>query len=226
MLKNIINLFFPEICAACNAFLLQNETLICTECRHEIPRTNYYLEPKNEVYKKFYGRIPVEMALSLVYFKKNSRVQQLIHRLKYKGQEEIGTAFANWYSADLKSLEKFKTIDAIIPVPLHKTRLKERGYNQISSFGKAIATDLEIPFTDNILVRNVYTKAQAKKNLLARNNADSNIFDVTFAPENYNKHYLLIDDVVTTGATLELCAKALLKIPNTKISILTIAFTS
>jgi ComF family protein len=223
MIQQITNLFFPNVCNGCNGFLLQNETVICTECRHEMPQTNHFLEPENEVFNKFYGRISLEMAMSLLYFKKNSRVQQLIHRLKYEGHQEIGTSLANWFADDLKSIEKLKNIEAIIPVPLHKKRLKERGYNQITTFGQALSHSLEIPFLDNILVRNVYAKTQSKKNLLDRNNVNTNIFEVTFSSENHNKHYLLIDDVITTGATLELCANALLKIPGTKISILTIA---
>jgi ComF family protein len=225
MIKSISNLLFPNVCNACSAFLLEYEMEICTECRHELPLTNHYLEQNNEVFNKFYGRFPIQMAMSLMYFKKNSRIQQLIHRLKYEGHQEIGTSLANWFANDLKSIENIKNIDAIIPVPLHKKRLKERGYNQIASFGKTLSNKLNIPFNENILVRNVYTKTQSQKNLLDRNNATINIFDVTFTDENHNKHYLLIDDVITTGATLELCANALLKIPGTKISILTIATT-
>jgi len=225
MPKNIFNLFFPKTCGGCNAFLLQNETVICSSCRHEIPQTNHHLNSNNEIFNRFYGRIPIETALSLMYFTKNGRVRQLIHHLKYNGRQEIGTEIANWFAADLQSIETLKTIDEIIPVPLHKKKLRERGYNQIHSFGETLADNLNIPFNKNILVRNIYSKSQSKKNFMDRNSNNTTVFDVIFDHKNYNKHFLLIDDVFTTGITIEQCARALLKIPNTKISVLTLAKT-
>lgn len=223
MFKKIINLFFPKVCAGCNSFLLNNENVICTVCRHEIPLTNHHLRIDNENYNRFYGRIPLESAQALFYFHKKGIVQQLIHNLKFRGHQEVGTVIGDWYSEDLKSLEIMKTIDEIIPVPVHKKRFKERGYNQVTTFGKALSKNLNITYNPNILVRNVYSKTQSKKNLLDRNDTNANIFDVNFIEKNYNKHFLLIDDVMTTGATLELCANALLKIPGAKISIVTMA---
>lgn len=223
MPTNILNLFFPKVCAGCNGILLQNEQVICTSCRHEMPLTNHHLKLENENYKRFYGRIPVESVNSLFYFHKKGISQQLIHNLKFQGHQEIGTELGNWFGEDLKSLEILKTVDEIIPVPLHKKRLKERGFNQLKTFGKALSDKLNIPYNPNILVRNVYAEMQSRKKFLNRNDGKSNIFDVVFTKKNHNKHYLLIDDVITTGATLELCAKALLKIPGTKISIVTIA---
>ena len=105
MFKSIINLFFPPVCAGCNSFLLVNEKVICTVCRHDIPLTNHHLNPENDAFKKFYGRIPVLHASALFYFHKKGIVQQLIHNLKYKGQEEIGTTIAQWYAEALKTIE-------------------------------------------------------------------------------------------------------------------------
>jgi ComF family protein len=223
MFKNIINLFFPKVCAGCNSFLLTNEKVICTICRHEIPLTNHHLKLDNENFNRFYGRITLESAQALFYFHKKGIVQELIHNLKFRGHQEIGTEIGNWYSEDLKSLEIIKTIDEIIPVPVHKKRFKERGYNQVTTFGEALSKNLNIVYNPNILVRNVYSKTQSKKDLLGRNEANSAVFDVNFTEKNHNKHFLLIDDVVTSGATLELCANALLKIPGAKISIVTMA---
>jgi ComF family protein len=223
MFKNIINLFFPKVCAGCNSFLLTNEKVICTVCRHEIPLTNHHLKLDNENFNRFYGRIPLESAQALFYFHKKGIVQELIHNLKFRGHQEIGTEIGNWYSEDLQSLEIIKTIDEIIPVPVHKKRFKERGYNQVTTFGEALSKNLNIDYNPNILVRNVYSKTQSKKNLLDRNVTNANIFDVNFTEKDHNKHFMLIDDVMTTGATLELCANALLKIPGTKISIVTMA---
>ncbi|RYJ39475.1 Amidophosphoribosyltransferase [Flavobacterium anhuiense] len=223
MINYLINLFFPKVCSGCHSLLLQNETVFCTVCRHEMPLTQYHLNPKNEAVKKFYGKIDVQFASAFLYFNKKGMVQELIHNLKYKGHQEIGTVLGNWYAEDLKELQLEIPFDAVIPVPLHKRKFKERGYNQVTTFGKAIASGFEIPFAENILIRKLYTKTQSKKNLLGRSENIENIFDVRFNESDHNKHFLIVDDVLTTGATLEACSKALLKIPGTKISILCMA---
>ena len=223
MINYLINLFFPKVCSGCHGLLLQNETVFCTICRHDMPLTQYHLDPKNEAVKKFYGRIAIEFASAFLYFNKRGRVQELIHNLKYKGHQEIGTELGNWYVEDLKEITLQIPFDVVIPVPLHKRKFKERGYNQVTTFGKAIATGLEIPFEENILIRKVYSKTQSKKNLLGRSENIENIFDVEFTEANHDKHFLLLDDVLTTGATIEACSRALLKIPGAKISIICMA---
>lgn len=223
MLKNILNLFFPPVCSGCDTFLLPNENSICTSCRHEIPLTNHHLNPENEAFKKFYGRIPVEHVSALAYFHKKGIVQQLIHNLKYRGQEEIGTLLGAWYAEDLNTVNNLRTVNLIIPVPLHPKKLLERGYNQTTEFGKTIAEKLNIPFDTTILYRQKYSKTQSQKDRIGRAEEIDTIFDVVLTESNYNKHFLLVDDVITTGATLEACAKALLKIPGAKISIVCMA---
>jgi len=223
MLESIIDLFFPKVCAGCKSLINTNEYVVCTTCRHELPLTNHHLNPENEAFKKFYGRIPVEYVSAFLYFHKKGMVQELIHNLKYKGGQEIGTFLGEWYATDLENCQIMKEIDAIIPVPLHKKRMKERGYNQVTNFGLALSTGFKIPLNDTLLVRKVYSKTQSKKNLLGRIDGIESVFDVDFKEEDSNKHYLLIDDVLTTGATLEACSKALLKIPGIKISIVCMA---
>ena len=223
MFKNIINLFFPPVCAGCHSFLISNENVICTLCRHNIPLTNHHLNPENEAFKKFYGRIPVEYASALLYFHKRGIVQELIHNLKYRGQEEIGTVLGTWYAEDLKNSIPIQSVDEIIPVPLHKRKLRERGYNQVTNFGLSLSKNLNISYNPNLLVRNIYSKTQSKKNLLNRSDGIGTIFDVAFTEKDHDKHFLLIDDVITTGSTLEACSHALLKIPGAKISIVCMA---
>lgn len=223
MFKSLINLFFPKVCSGCRSFLMTNETIICTVCRHDIPLTNHHLNSENEAYKKFYGRIPIVHASALFYFHKKGIVQELIHNLKYKGHEEIGAILGEWYAEDLKNIESLATVDEIIPVPLHRRKLKERGYNQVTAFGKALSTSLNVAYNESLLIRNVYSKTQSKKNLLGRTEGIESIFDVSFTEKSHNKHFLLIDDVITTGATLEACSRALLKIPGAKISIVCMA---
>jgi len=188
-----------------------------------MPLTQYHLNPRNEAVKKFYGKIDIQFASAFLYFNKKGMVQELIHNLKYKGHQEIGTVLGNWYAEDLKELQLEIPFDAVIPVPLHKRKFKERGYNQVTTFGKAIASGFEIPFVENVLIRKLYTKTQSKKNLLGRSENIENIFDVKFSESNHNKHFLIVDDVLTTGATLEACSKALQKIPGAKISIICMA---
>ncbi|WP_445453555.1 ComF family protein [Flavobacterium sp. 25HG05S-40] len=225
MWKHLLNLFFPKSCAGCKSLLLGNENVICTQCRHEIPLTNHHKIEHNEIFQKFYGRIPLEYGSALFYFHKKGIVQEMVHQLKYKGQYEIGETIGNWYSEELRYLEQLQNIDYIIPVPLHKKRLRERGYNQVEGFGKVLSANLKIPYNDTLLFRKLYTKTQTKKDLLGRADVIATVFDVNFTESHQGKHFLLIDDVLTTGSTLEACSRALLKIPDAKISIVCMAMS-
>nr|WP_315240573.1 phosphoribosyltransferase family protein [uncultured Flavobacterium sp.] len=226
MLNYLINLFFPKVCAGCHSLLMTNEIVLCTNCRHEMPLTQYYLDSNNEAVKKFYGKIEIEHASAFLYFNKKGMVQELIHNLKYKGNEEIGTVLGNWYVEDLKNIQLKTPFSAVIPVPLHQKKFRERGYNQVTTFGNALAKGLNIGYDDSILFRKKYSKTQSKKNLLGRSEGIENVFDVNYSEENRNKHFLLVDDVLTTGATLEACSRALLKIPGVKISIVCMAMAN
>lgn len=225
MLKNLINLLFPNLCNGCTSLLLENEWLICTKCRHELPLTQHHLNPNNYIATKFYGILPIEFCSAMLYFHKDGIVQNLIHQLKYKNKSEIGTLLGKWYAHDLHQIVATQNFSAIIPVPLHKKKLKERGYNQVTSFCKALSEQLQIELNDQLLIRTTYSKSQTKKNKEARATDQEVLFEAVFSPSDHGKHFLLVDDVITTGATLEACGKALLQIPNAKISILTIAYT-
>lgn len=226
MFTSLINLFFPKVCAGCDDFLLESENVICTDCRHSIPLTKHHLTPQNEASVKFYGKLPVEFVAAMCYFHKKGIVQEMIHKLKYKGHEEIGAAIGQWYAEDLKSVVSIHSVNEIIPVPLHRKRLKQRGYNQVTSFGKALSQSLHIPMNENLLVRKIYSKTQTKKDRTGRAQNSQSVFDVSFSPHAENKHYLIIDDVLTTGATLESCGRAILKIPGARISIVCIGFSN
>lgn len=224
MIKNLVNLLFPKICHGCETFLLKNESVVCSACRHDLPFTNHHTVKENETYKKFYGRLPVSHASSIVYFHKKGIVQELIHKLKYKKTEEIGAFFGNLYHSEIAKIHALEKFDEILPVPLHPKKLRERGYNQVTKFSQAISESIKVPVNETILVRKHYSKTQTKKNLLNRTEIHPTIFDVTFSEKDHGKHFLLVDDVITSGTTLEACGKAILKIPGAKLSVITIAF--
>ena len=225
MIQYLINLFFPKICSGCSNILLANENIICLTCRHNLPLTNDLLIENNESFKKFYGRLPLQHASVMLSFSKKGIVQKLIHNLKYTNQQEIGTVLGNWYADDLKNINVLQHADFIIPVPLHKKRLSSRGYNQISTFSEAIANVLRVKYDPDVLVRNEYASMQNKKNLINRNDISGTTFAVKYNENHYNKHFIIVDDVLTTGATLEACGKAILSIPGAKISIVCIAMS-
>lgn len=225
MFHDFIDFLYPKLCHTCEAVLLSNERVLCTKCIHELPVTNYHLENENPVKKVFYGRVNIENATSLLLFEKKGMVQQLIHNLKYRGHEEIGEFLGAWTGNELSKVPRYTEISAVVPVPLHKSRLRQRGYNQVSRFGKAIACALEVPYIDDVLVKKAASKSQTIKKRFARWGSIDTTFLIEQPRELENRHILLVDDLVTTGATLEACALKILNIPGTKVSIATIAFT-
>lgn len=224
MFKALLNILFPKDCSGCSRPLLESEELICTHCRHDMPFTQHHLDTENETAKKFQGRLPIEHASSVVYFHKKGIVQGLIHNLKYKGKEEIGTLIGQWYAQDIRNLEILQSVSEVVPVPLHKKKLRQRGYNQVAEFGKALADGLGTKYNEDLLLRTTYNKTQTQKDIAARAEIIGDSFDITSTDADKNKHFLLVDDVITTGATLEACGRALLKIPGARVSIVTIAY--
>lgn len=225
MLSNFIRLFYPESCAACHGFLLQDEFVICTHCRHQLPTTLHHIEPRNEIHQKFYGRVPLIFGAALLYFHKKGLVQELIHQLKYKGNESVGNALGMWHGMLLKDCPISPYPDFIIPVPLHPKKMKERGYNQVTTYSEALGQTLNIPIDSQLLQRNLYSKTQTKKTILGRTEIVQSIFSVHYEQQHHNKHFVLVDDVITTGSTLEACARELLKIPGAQVSILCMAMS-
>lgn len=225
MIKNLLNLFFPKICSACSLQLSDNEIQICTHCRHQLPLTNFHDDPNNEVHKRLYGRVKLACATALLHFSKKGIVQELMHNLKYRGQESIGEFLGEWLGSELSQLEAYKTIDVVIPVPLHKAKLKSRGYNQVDKFGQALAKAINAEYNTSILIKTANTKTQVFKDRLKRNTNESSNFKLTNTHLLANKHILLVDDIITTGATVEDCASQLLEIKGIILSLATMAIT-
>jgi ComF family protein len=224
-LKDFFRIFYPDLCANCENQLEKNENTICTFCRHDLPLTNFTNYSENKIAKTFYGRIIIEKANTLLFYRKEGITKKLIHELKYKGNEEIGSFFGNWLGEILKQNNEFSDINLIVPVPLHPKKLKQRGYNQVSKFGEKLSYHLNKPFLENVLLRTSTSKTQTFKARFERFNNNDTKFQSNNTPSFKNKHILLIDDVITTGATIESCAKELQKTEGVKISILTMAYT-
>ncbi|WP_298494229.1 ComF family protein [uncultured Algibacter sp.] len=223
MLKSIVNLFFPKVCNACNNLLNENTDTICLDCRHDLPVTNFHFDNNDAVKNVLYGRAEVENSTALFRFEKKGNVQRLIHNLKYKDNEHIGFVLGNWLGGELKTIDAYKDIDAVIPVPLHKKKLKKRGYNQVAQFGNQIAKALEVDYLDDVLLKVTNTKSQVNKKRLARWNNNEELFTLENQNKIENKHILIVDDIITTGATLEACIAVLKQSKNIKISIATMA---
>lgn len=223
--KNIVNLFFPEVCVGCNSHLITENLILCLNCRHDLPLTKFCFEPNNKIEKIFYGRVPIQNATALLYFSKKGIVQEMMHNLKYRNQQKIGALLGNLLGEEMVLSKRFSNIDFIIPVPLHQKKLKKRGYNQVTSFGQSVANQIKIPFKEDILYKISNTKTQTKKLRLDRWINAEELFIVKQPKELENKHILIVDDIVTTGATLEACSKAFEKINNLQISIACISYT-
>lgn len=225
MFHDFVNLLYPAVCHICEAELLKNEHLICTSCMHDLPVTSYHLDNENPVKKVFYGRVKIRKATALLHFRKKAGVQHLIHDLKYRGHREIGIYLGKWLGEELSAIPEWQNIDVVIPVPLHKTKLKQRGFNQVEDFGKEIAKAIHAEYLDDILLKVSSTQSQTLKGRLSRWGKLEETLDIRNPDKVLNKHILIVDDLVTTGATLEACAHKLLEIPGVELNVATMAIT-
>lgn len=223
MISSVTDLFFPKVCNACLSYLRDNEKYVCTDCRHALPITNFHKNNDDIVKNIFYGRAKIELATALLRFEKKGIVQRLLHQLKYKEQQSIGTFLGEWLGTELKVIEAYKDIDIIVPVPLHKKKLRSRGYNQVERFGKEITKSLNREYMDDVLIKVTNTTSQVNKKRFARWSNSYELFSINNVEKIANKHILLVDDIITTGATLEACIMELNKADNIKISIAVMA---
>lgn len=223
MLRALLDLFYPKTCPSCSYPLGDHESYLCTNCRHELPLTHFHKTNDPAVAKIFYGRALIEQATALLRFEKKGIVQKLLHQLKYKGQEGIGLFLGAWLGEELKGIPSYTDVDVVIPVPLHKKKLRRRGYNQVEKFGEQIAQALDAQYIDDILIKISNTRSQVSKKRFARWTDTDQIFSIVKPETLANTHILLVDDIVTTGATLEACITQLNKAKNIKISIAVMA---
>lgn len=225
ILGDFVALFFPRYCRGCHGALVRGEELICTHCILEMPRANYHIEKINPFYNRLKGRLRVKYVMTLFKFVKASRVQHILHALKYKNQPELGVMLGRVYGNDLVQSGYAQEFDLIIPVPIHNSRRRKRGYNQSDEFGKGLSEVLKIPCSDRFMVRKIKTETQTQKTKLNRWENVREVFQVIKREEISGRRILLVDDVVTTGATLEACGNALIAAGCSELSIACIAST-
>lgn len=225
LLSDCLALFFPQACLACQEPLAAGETHLCTTCRVELPYTDYHRLPpdQNPLSRRFWGRLPVQHVLSYLRFLRHGRTQQLLHQLKYRGQRHVGHTLGCLYGAELAEAGLAREFEVVVPVPLHPRKLARRGYNQAEAFGSGLAEMLRCPSRAHALRRTTHTDSQTRKSRAERWQNVAAVFEVAEPAAVAGRHVLLVDDVLTTGATLEACGNALLAAGARAVSIATVA---
>jgi len=220
--SDFFHLLFPEHCNACGVQLVHGEKKICIRCLYDLPYTDFHLFADNPVAKLFWGRIPLQSAMALLYFRKGSKVQDLIHDIKYKGNQELG--FLLGCMIGERILPGSQKTGLIVPVPLHRSKERKRGYNQSKCIADGIAKVLQIPVNTKLLTRKINTGTQTKRNRYNRFENMEFVFGISSSPQLKHQSVLLVDDVITTGATLESCGSLLLANGFQNLSIATVAY--
>jgi len=224
--KDFISLFYPEVCIICGEGLAVKEEFICTSCLYKLPKTDYHNHPENLLAKAFYGRAEIKAAAAYCYYAKGGMVQDLVHEIKYKGKKELGVCFGKWYGSVLKNISPFSELDYIIPVPLHPKKLKLRGYNQSACFAEGLSQVMHVPVLPDGLIRLKDTETQTNKSRFSRWENVKDVFAVEQKEQLQGKHVLIVDDIITTGATMEACIHALNAIPVESVSVASIGYVA
>ena len=225
--KDIGAFLFPRYCLGCGQIISHQEQFLCVACRHELRQTNFHLlsQERNPMIRKFWGRVVVQKAAALLYYEKGAVSQRLIHALKYHDRQQVGLWLGQWYATELAQTGYFAGVDLVLPVPLHPKKKKKRGYNQVTLFAREIATQLQVPYMEDILIKQQYNSAQAKKHWLERQKSSKEQFVLRDTTTIAGKHILLVDDIVTTGATLTQCATLLIG-AGAKVSFACMAYSN
>lgn len=226
LLKDALHLFYPHQCISCGDDVLPFDKMICNPCFENLPRTQFSYLTENNIDRIFYGRLNLKAAHSEFYFSKGQLIQNLIHQLKYKGNKEIGVYLGQLMGQSLLLNHRFKEIDFIVPVPMFKQKEIKRGYNQADIIAQGVADAMEIPIAKDLVQRIQFTSTQTKKDRTERWDNVKNTFRIRDEQLLKNKSVLLVDDVITTGATLESCGESILKIPGAILSIATLAYAA
>lgn len=225
-LSGFVNLFYPHLCPGCGDDSMSEKELICFQCRSELPYTQFHLNRGNKTESVFYGRVNIAYGMSLLYFSKSMVVQNLLHEIKYRGNQPLGIFLGRMMGRAIEEADCFGDIDYIVPLPLSEKKKKQRGYNQSELLCRGIAEITGKPVSTNHVVRAVHTSTQTRKHRRERWHNVEGIFELTDPASFENKHILLVDDVITTGATLESCAQTILQATTARVSIATLAYAT
>ncbi|WP_299818370.1 ComF family protein [uncultured Pontibacter sp.] len=226
MFEDLLSLLFPESCYACDGAMARGEKYICTNCNIKLPYTDYHLHGATELnplQRRFWGKVQVRYAFAYLLFMPKGRVQRILHKLKYKGAKELGEHLGHRYGAILAEHQYAEQFDLIVSVPLHKYKMRRRGYNQSDCFSRGISESMKLPYKPDALLRTIDTSTQTRKNRLDRWHNVEQVFQVKASESIKGKRILLVDDVLTTGATLEACAASLLAAGAQEVSVVAIA---
>lgn len=226
ILRPLLDLIYPPVCLACKRELPPAMEILCLRCWYELPETHQHECVENAFTEVFWGRVPIITGAALYYFSKSGRVQRLIHQLKYERKPGIGYELGAYYGNYLRQAALFRTVEAVVPVPLHPRKEKQRGYNQAFVFGEGIATGMDVPIWKGALLRKEYAASQTRKSRLDRMQNVQQSFQLGDTQPIKGKHVLLVDDVLTTGATLEACAMLLVGMEGVRVSLATLAMAS
>ncbi|MDR1582126.1 MAG: ComF family protein [Prevotellaceae bacterium] len=223
---SLVGLVFPDFCEVCGTPLVQGERYICLSCLYKIPRTKFWEKEDNDIEKLFWGRVNIEHACSLFYFRKGSDYRPVIHKLKYKGKYNIGLRLGEELGVHLADSSLYKDINMLVPVPLHPAKEQMRGYNQSEYIAYGISNIMNLPVEKRNLIRTVYTETQTRKNAAERWENVQSVFDVRNKSGLDGKHILLVDDIITTGSTIEACTSTILNNCTCKVSIASIGYAT
>ena len=224
LFRDFTSLFFPNLCMACMERAPVPNEYLCFSCQSYLPRTDYHHHKENRFTDRLWGRLELHTATAMFLLIKNGLAENIVYNIKYNDATELAIALGKEYGRTLKKAALYDDIDVVIPVPIHKSKLKTRGYNQSALFGQGIATSLEIPCLENALLKKRKTKSQTKKSRIERLLSVEGEFAVREPEVLQGKNVLLVDDVMTTGATLESCGLELLKVEGVRLSMATLAF--
>lgn len=223
-INDLLNLFFPNYCQSCGNTLVAQEEIICFHCLYSLPKTGFHFHADNPIARLFWGRANLHSASSFLFFSKGGKLQHLIHSLKYKGRGETGILLGKLYGRELLKSDLFNKAEIIIPVPLHPAKQRIRGYNQSEQIAKGLCDSMGLPLQANNLIKIVNSNSQTTKTRYERWQNVKDTFRIREPKQLEGKHILLVDDVLTTGATIEACALKLIDIPETRVSAVTLAY--
>lgn len=223
ILEDFVALFYPRVCVACHASLVKGEEVLCTSCLAQLPKTAYHRFNENPVHNRLAGRLPLQFASAFLKFRKGGLVQSLLHELKYNNRPEIGVRMGHLYGVELAELGMGSDFDVIVPVPLHASRMRKRGYNQSAKFAEGLSEALNISWEESISLRLTATNTQTRKGRADRWSNVKDAFSIAAVDKISGKRILLVDDVITTGATLEACGQHLIDAGCATLSVACIA---